>query len=109
MKNIIIFSEETSFGTGPNGGLIAYDGYYFEDKLSLWEEWSTAMKCGEEAKYETPYDGIGSFECYERQCDNGQVIVRCLGEHKHDYPLQDYNPEAAADIMWTFMKNHPRK
>ena len=27
----IPYSQETSFGIGPYGSLIAYDGYYFED------------------------------------------------------------------------------
>ena len=73
------------------------------------QEWSVAMDCSlEEERYETDYDGINGFECFERKCYKGTVIVRCIGEHGHNYPLWDYEG-AAAEIAWGFMKSHSRK
>ena len=98
-----------TLGIGPNGSLISYDGFYYEDKITHLEEWSTAMKCREEEVYETPYDGIKGFECFERKCEKGKSIVRCFGEYDHNYPLWNQaHHTASAEIAWNFMKNHPR-
>ena len=67
------------------------------------------MKCGEEEIYETPYDGIKGFQCFKKECFQGTEIVRCIAEHYHNYPLwHEEHHEAAAEIAWNFMKNHPR-
>ena len=41
----------------------------------------------EEQSYQTPYDGIKGFECFERKCDGGRDIVGCTAEYCHNYPL----------------------
>ena len=92
--------KKIPLGIGPHGSLIAFDGFYYEDKITILGEWSNAMNCEEiELVYETPYDGIKGFECYERKCSQGNVIIRCTGEYGHNYPLwnQEHH-EAAAEI-----------
>ena len=61
----------------------------------------------EEQSYQTPYDGIKGFECFERKCDGGKDIVGCTAEYVHNYPLWGHH-ETAAEITWNFMKHHPR-
>ena len=41
----------------------------------------------EEQSYQTPYDGIKGFECFERKCDGGKDIVGCTAEYGHNFPL----------------------
>ena len=104
----IPYNEEIANGIGPYGSLISYDGYYYEDKKTNLNEWATAMNCDDEVRYETEWDGIKSFECYERKCAHGKSILACTGEYGHNYPLWNQDGTPSAAIAWNFMKNHPR-
>ena len=104
----IPYSVDTAYGIGPHDSLISHDGYYYEDKIRNLNEWSHAMKCGNEEAYQTQYDGIDNFQCFQRKCERGTSLVRCNANYGHDYPLRNYENTAAARIAWDFMKNHPR-
>ena len=66
------------------------------------------MECDEEFSYSTPHDGVnGGLQCFQRQCIEGNTIVRCIGDHTHEYPMS-YST-ASAEIAWEFMKSNPRK
>ena len=96
-------------GMGPHDTLISYDGYYYEDKVTILERWAEAMHCEqEESHYPTTFDGERGFACLERKCALNNSIVRCTANYGHGYPLWHISHRAAADIAWNFMKNHPK-
>ena len=87
--DIIPYSVDSywSYGPGPNGGLISQDGYYYEEKITYIDAWSEAIECDIEFSYSTPYDGENGLQCFQRQCIGGNTIVRCIGDHTHEYPM----------------------
>ena len=89
----------------PTGGVVSYDGFYFEQKPVLIEEWSKAMNCESEMAYPTPYDGEENFHCSQRICLENRNFVTCSGNFGHRHPLSD---SGAAKVAWEFMKNHPK-
>ena len=95
-------------GIGPHDSLIAFDGSYYDKKATLLNNWAVKMNCEEEEQhYYTPWDGEDQFQCFIRFCPRNKAILRCLGVYGHDFPLSQHK-NAAAEIAYEFMKNHPR-
>ena len=104
----IPYDESSSFGIGPHDTLISFDGFYYEKKATLLHNWAVKMNCDEEEqKYYTPYDGQDEFQCFIRFCPRNKSILRCFGVYGHDFPVAQHK-NAAAEIAYEFMKNHPR-
>ena len=109
IDDTIPYNEDSSNGIGPHGSLISHDGYYYEDKITLLNQWAEAMHCtAQEEDYPTDFDGVNGFKCWVRACANDNSLVRCIGDYGHDYPLRDYSHKAAAEVAWQFMKAHPK-
>ena len=97
-----------SKGYGPEGSLIAFDGFYFDRKSTLLQQWSQKLQCDDsEHPYPTSYDGRYDFECLERICQGGKAIVRCFGSWDHEYPLPD-DISVGVKVAYQFMRDHPR-
>ena len=108
VDDTIPYNESTSFGIGPHDTLISSDGFYYEKKATLLDNWAEKMNCDkEEQNYYTPYDGEDQFQCYIRLCARNNAILQCFGVYGHDFPLA-HRKGAAAEIAYEFMKNHPR-
>jgi hypothetical protein len=45
MDDDIPYDEEGSFGLGPEGSLISYDGLYYDDKATLLAQWGEKLGC----------------------------------------------------------------
>jgi len=104
----IPYDESSAFGVGPNDSLISWDGYYYERKSSVLDNWAAKMDCeAEEKHYSTPYDGQNNFHCFKRQCAGFKAILRCFGDYNHNFPLP-HHPNVAAEVAWKFMRHHPR-
>ena len=97
-----------SSGYGPEGSLISWDGYYYDRKTTLLQQWAEKMMCDSmETEYPTDFDGRRDFQCLERSCYGGKAIVRCFGSYGHDYPPGE-EPYFGAKVAYDFMRNHPR-
>lgn len=104
----IPYDETSSFGPGPHDSLTSSDGYYYEKKSTVLENWAQKMDCNEEEHhYSTPYDGQNNFHCFRRQCSGMKAILRCLGNYGHNFPLPHHS-NVAAEVAYKFMRNHPR-
>ena len=108
LDKLIPYDRESPWCIGVNeyGGLISQWGHIFNEKPVLIKEFSLAMNCVDGEPYPTPYDGENGFECFERKCSKGRSFVRCVGNQGHTHPLSG---SSAAEVAWTFMKNHPRQ
>ena len=105
----IPYDEEHSLGIGPHDSVISWDGFYYDKKRTLLDEWAEKMGCEDEWQvYVTPYDGQSEFACFEKTCERGKSILRCTAEYGHDYPVPNSHYNIGAEVAYEFMKNHPR-
>ena len=109
LDGTIPYNDTTSEGNGPEGSLIAFDGFYFDRKSTLLHQWAEKMQCDDfEYPYPTAYDGQYDFQCLEKFCQDGKSIVRCFGTWDHEYPLPN-NIYVSAKVAYQFMLDHPRQ
>ena len=105
-----------SRGNGPNGSVISWDYYFYEQKPNTIAKYVTAMNCaGNSNKYPTPMDGHQGWSCkIWSGCQGGTEVVLCTGNYGHDYPFMKRNGRSTRNtiegtrIMWDFMKKHTK-
>jgi len=97
-----------NLGEGPDGTVIASDGFYYHDKMLHLTNVLNSMNCNMESQeYPTHMDGRHGFRCQLwNGCDNAKEVVQCNGNWTHDYPFSNRYIEGVM-ILWDFMKSHP--
>ena len=107
-------TSNDSYGSGPHGSVISWDGYYYEEKPATVRAWVAKMGCGPEpVQYPTDMDGVAGWGCRKwTGCKNQVEVVHCVGQFGHDYPFKNeaggYSIEGNR-ILWDFMKRHKRR
>ena len=99
-----------NLGKGPDGTVIsaAPAGFYIVEKLAHMKDLVSSMNCDPESSdYKTEMDGVEGWGCVIwGGCDGGKEVVHCSGDYGHFYPW--WGAEQGFNIIWQFMKNHPR-
>ena len=57
----IPYSLPTSEGSGPDGTIISFDGYFYYDKPRVISSWAEGLDCGPALPWPTQMDGVQVF------------------------------------------------
>ena len=87
------------------------EGFYYHIKESHLAKVRAAMGCEESSSvYPTHMDGVEGWACRRwGGCDGGNEVVSCTGDYGHNYPFFPLHYVDGLQIMWDFMKAHPKK
>ena len=87
------------------------EGFYYHIKESHLAKVRAAMGCEESSSvYPTHMDGVEGWACQRwGGCDGGNEVVSCTGDYGHNYPFFPLHYVDGLQIMWDFMKAHPKK
>ena len=98
-----------NLGAGPDGTVIASDGFYYHTKMDHLMAIMSSMNCNSEPQpYPTHMDGDLGWTCSQwGGCDEGKEVVHCHGKYDHDYPFHNRYIEGVM-IIWDFMKSHAK-
>jgi len=98
-----------NLGPGPDGTVIAEDGWYYHIESEHLAAIREKMNCKPDPlPYQTHMDGVHGWTCsLWSGCDEGKEVVHCHGEYGHDYPFSNRYIEGVM-IIWDFMKTHAR-
>lgn len=106
----IPYSLPTSEGSGPDGTVISFDGYFYYDKPRVISGWAEGLDCGPASPWPTSMDGVQGFTCLiHSECRGGGEVVHCNANYGHDYPFGPDRYIEGSRIMWNFMKAHPKE
>ena len=100
----IPYSLPTSEGSGPDGTIISFDGYFYYDKPRVISSWAEGLDCGPALPWPTQMDGVQvfvfqrplnnpdcdvqGFTCFSHsECRGGGEVVHCNAKYGHDYPF----------------------
>ena len=115
-QNILILIRFISainctFAAGPDNTTLAMEGFYYHIKESHLAKVRGAMHCEETSSaYPTHMDGVEGWACRRwGGCDGGNEVVSCSGDYGHNYPFFPLHYVDGLQIMWDFMKAHPKK
>ena len=100
-----------NLGAGPDGTVIASDGWYYHIKMIYLMEVLEHMNCNMTSQhYPTHMDGSGNgWTCSQwTGCDQGKEVVHCNGNWGHDYPFNQRYIEGII-VLWDFMKTHRKQ
>ena len=94
-----------NLGQGPDSTVISAAGYYFLEKPAHIKDLVSSMNCDPESSdYKTEMEGWGCVVW--AGCDGDKEVVHCSGYYGHFYPW--WGAVEGFNIIWQFMKNHPR-
>ena len=96
--------------TGPDGTVIANDGWYYHIKMEYLTEVIKHMNCDPASSvYPTHMDGVEGWACrLWAGCEGGHQVVHCNGYFGARHPFQ--GSVDGYQIIWDFMEAaHKRK
>jgi len=97
-------------GEGPQGTIIAFDGYYYYPKATVIARYAEELGCLPAVPWPTFMDGVQGFSCIiHAGCLGGGEVVACNAKYGHDYPFAPDRYIESARLMWSFMKSHPKQ
>ena len=104
-------NSDEAHGEGPHDSVIAWDGYYYEQKPDTLLHWATEMGCQlNPVPYPTNMDGVHHWQCNKwTGCNNQVEIVHCNARYGHDNPFFHEGYIHGNRILWDFMKHHKKQ